>query len=307
MDSGGGDDQLFGEAGEDSIIAGAGRDLIQGGADNDTLLGQDNNDTIFGGDGSDSISGDQGDDTILAGAGNDTALGGIGDDSIFGEAGNDSILGDQGNDSVFAGAGEDIIFGFDDNDLIFGDGGNDTVLAGLGNDTLTGGAGSDRLTGNDGNDIFSYFNQGEGVDVITDFDILGDDQFLFVTNGTSSFPNLIPNTGSLAQPLGVVTVNIGNLGSSGVDISGRQLIVFQDTFDSVQGANAALKNQNGSGSGSALFIYRNNGFSGSYVLGFDPDLSNDSLPAFDLAILSSINPSQDNISTIIGPDDFLII
>jgi len=308
MIANGGDDQLFGEAGEDLILAGVGRDLLQGGEDNDTLDGGDNDDSIFGGQGNDLLQAGAGDDSLFAGLGNDTVEGGVGDESIFGEGGNDSIVGEAGNDTIFAGSGEDQVFGGDDNDLMFADSGNDTVFGGLGDDTIAGGGGSDQLTGNVGNDVFYYLAPGEGVDRIADFDELGDDRFLLLS-GTNNFEGLIPTVGTGAQPL--QSIIITNIGSEGDDITGRQLIIFQDTFDDIQAVNAALKNQSGSNDASALIVYRNNlaytGFSGNYVLAFDPNLADDSLPAFDLGILTSIDPSTDNISTIIGSDDFIII
>jgi hypothetical protein len=101
------------------------------------------------------------------------------------------------------------------------------------------------------------------------------------------------------------------LGSQGTDISGKQLIIFEDTFDNIGAVNAALSAQNGSSDGSALIVYRNNlqfpGFPGNYVLAFDPNLADDSLPAFNMGILASIDPSTTNISTLIQEDDFVII
>ncbi len=314
MNGNAGEDTIRGDAGQDVIFAGPGRDFVRGGEDDDTILGQDNSDVISGDQGSDSISGDQGDDTLLGdtgisslSGGSDTISGGVGNDSIFGEKGNDSLIGEQGQDSIFGGDNDDVIFGREDNDLMFGDGGNDTIRAGIGDDTLAGGAGGDLLISDAGNDVFYYLNPFEGVDIINDFDQAGNDQFLIVS-GTSNFPGLVPNVGT-STPL--QSIIISSLGSEGDDITGRQLIIFQDTFDDVQAVNAQLANQNGSNDSSALIVYRNNlsysGFSGSYVLAFDPDLSDDSLPAFDLGILSSIDPSTDNISTVIASDDFTII
>jgi Ca2+-binding RTX toxin-like protein len=309
-----GEDTLRGDEGQDVIFGGVGRDFIRGGEDDDTLLGQDNSDVIAGDQGNDSISGDQGDDTLLGdtginslSGGNDTISGGVGNDSIFGEKGNDSLIGEQGNDSIFGGDNDDVIFGREDNDLMFGDGGNDSIRGGIGDDTLAGGAGGDLLISDDGNDVFYYLNPGEGVDIINDFDQAGNDRFLIVS-GTNNFPGLVSNVGT-STPLQSIIVT--SLGSEGDNITGRQLIIFRDTFDDVQAVNAQLANQNGSNDSSALIVYRNNlsfpGFPGNYVLAFDPDLSDDSLPAFNLGILASIDPSTDNISTIIGSDDFTII
>jgi Ca2+-binding RTX toxin-like protein len=43
-----------------------------------------------------------------------------------------------------------------------------------GNDLLIGGAGSDRLRGGAGADRFCFFNLSEGIDIITDFNVVDD-------------------------------------------------------------------------------------------------------------------------------------
>ena len=300
-----GDDSLYGEDGEDLIFAGVGRDLVLGGPGNDSIDAGESNDTVFGGTGNDSIIGGDGDDFANGGDGTDTIFGGIGDDSVFGGVGNDSILGDLGDDSIFAGDGLDTVSGGIGNDLIFGDEGNDTLFGGEDDDTLAGGGGADSLIGNLGNNSYYYLAPTEGVDVITEFNINGDDRFLFNSLG---FPGFTTAEGTVVPLQGII---VSNLGSGGDNISNKQVIIFQDTFDNVQAVNAALKNQNGSGDTAAFFVYRNNlsyaGFSGAYVMGYDPNLSDDSLPAFDLGILPSLDPQTNNISTLIGPSDFVII
>lgn len=276
-----------------------------GGAGNDTINAEENNDTVFGGDGNDSITGGEGDDTLISGNGADTVLAGIGDDSIFGDAGNDSIVANEGEDTIYAGDGLDIVFGGIGNDVMFGDSGNDTLFGGEDDDTVAGGGGADSLIGNVGNNSYYYLSPAEGVDVITEFNVTGDDRFLFSSIG---FPGFTTAEGTVVPLQGII---ISNLGSEGDDISNKQVIIFQDTFDNVQAVNAALKNQKGSSDTAAFFVYRNNlsygGFSGAYVMGYDPDLSDDNLPAFDLGILPSIDPTTQNISTLIGPSDFVIV
>jgi hypothetical protein len=100
---------------------------------------------------------------------------------------------------------------------------------------------------------------------------------------------------------------VSNLGSEGDNIGGKGLVIFGDSFDNVQAVNAALKNQNGA-TGEAFFLYINTtDFNNKYVLGFDPDLADDSLPAFNLGILQSIDVQRDEISTIIQALDFEFI
>ena len=96
INSGGGDDLVFGEAGNDVLNGEAGNDLLNGGADSDVLNGDNNADTLLGEGGNDVISGGQGDDLLLGGDGND------------------ALFGDEGHDTfVFAsGEGADIVFDF---------------------------------------------------------------------------------------------------------------------------------------------------------------------------------------------------
>ncbi|WP_323374576.1 calcium-binding protein [Nostoc commune] len=85
--------------------------------------------------------------TVNGGTGNDTLIGGAGNDTLIGEAGNDSLVGGAGNDSLVGGAG------------------NDTLIGGAGNDILTGGIGSDR---------FTFTAKTQGIDTITDFNVIDD-------------------------------------------------------------------------------------------------------------------------------------
>lgn len=68
-----------------------------------------------------------------------------------------------GNDVIYAGNGDNDVGGGTGRDRIYGQGGDDT---------LHGDAGNDRLTGGPGSDLFVFAN-GEGKDVVTDFDAIG--------------------------------------------------------------------------------------------------------------------------------------
>lgn len=105
--------------------------------------------------------------------------------SIWGYAGNDELTGTSLGDTLDGGDGDDVLYG---------QGGNDTLLGGAGNDILVGGTGNDTLTGGAGTDFF-WFENGDGVDTITDFAV-GVDKIavgtsissvnLFYYNGTST-------------------------------------------------------------------------------------------------------------------------
>lgn len=122
------------------------------------------NDTARGGTGVDDINGGADNDTIIDSIGNDIARGGIGNDLLsqgVGATGNDRLFGDAGNDTINGGLGNDQIFGGANDDLIDGGAGSDRISAGAGRDTQTGGGGAD---------IF-IFATGQGVDLITDFNL----------------------------------------------------------------------------------------------------------------------------------------
>jgi Ca2+-binding RTX toxin-like protein len=91
IQTGAGQQLIYGEGGSDTIHAGAGSDLVSGGGGKDHLFGQ------------------QGKDRLYGGAGNDALDGGPGTDRIFGQAGNDKIFaaGDGVADTVDGGDGQD--------------------------------------------------------------------------------------------------------------------------------------------------------------------------------------------------------
>jgi Ca2+-binding RTX toxin-like protein len=296
-----GDDSISGGIGADTLLGGIGDDSLDGGAGDDILDGSLGRDLLDGGINSDSLSGGDSEDTILGGEGSDTALGGAANDYLLGEAGSDSLLGEAGDDTVDGGIGSDSVNGDFGNDLVLGGNDNDSLSGGAGNDLVGGGAGSDLLIGDAGNDFFYYETPSEGVDIISDFNVggSGTDRFLF---RSSSFGGLT-NSGTTNDFTSFI---VRNIGSSGDNISKQEVILFESTFDNAQGVNAVLKNQNGSGETGAFFVYLNNTFN-KYVLGFDPNVADDSLPAFDLAVLNTIPTLPGALSTVITASDFKFI
>jgi hypothetical protein len=99
------------------------------------------------------------------------------DDQIFGKKGNDLILSDLGIDRVYGGEGDDSIQGSSGNDQLLGQDGDDDIFGGFDDDLLVGGKGNDHLFGDFGNDLLKgdrgadFFDCGEGLDKIVDFDI----------------------------------------------------------------------------------------------------------------------------------------
>lgn len=148
------DDILTGSSGNNTITALDGDDVIDTGEGNNVVFGDGGADTITGGSGNDSINGGTGDDIIDAGngsniisggSGNDTITGGDDNDLIGGGADNDLIDAGNGNNIVFGGSGDDTIITGDDMDSVNGGNGDDTVRASAGNDTFNGGNGTDWL------------------------------------------------------------------------------------------------------------------------------------------------------------------
>ena len=186
-----GDDVMYGGAGNDLLSGNAGADTAYGGAGNDTYKVSDAFDTIveFDGEGHDVVHGkadvalsENVEDVFLFGsddysatgnAGANRMLGNSGSNSLSGMAGNDHINGRQGNDSVHGGAGMDKLHGGTGNDELSGGAGSDTISGEEGADLLSGGGDNDVLYGGAGADIFEFRN-GDGQDVIGDFDVTVD-------------------------------------------------------------------------------------------------------------------------------------
>jgi Ca2+-binding RTX toxin-like protein len=118
-----------------------GEGLIVGTDHEDFIQGSTLNDQIFGKDVMDIIFADLGIDRVYGGSGGDTIEGGPGNDQLFGEGADDQLFG-----------------GFDD-DLIVGGSGNNHLFGDIGNDVLKGGENSGA----------NYFDCGEGIDIIIDF------------------------------------------------------------------------------------------------------------------------------------------
>ena len=124
-------DEIDTGAGNDRVWGSDGGDNIDGGAGSDRLYGGDGDDTLLGGDGRDRLEGDDGDDVLDGGADHDQLIGGAGDDTLIGGDGNDRLQGGDGNDTFEGGAGRDVMDGGAGDDLfIFGPGGGADKVSG---------------------------------------------------------------------------------------------------------------------------------------------------------------------------------
>lgn len=165
-----------GGAFSDQIEAGGGNDTVYSGGGADTVYGGDGNDTIYYGTGGatqsdgDTVYGGEGDDVIDDVGGAEYVY----DDTLYGEGGNDILYGGGGHDEIYGGAGGDFIAGETGHDELFGGEGADLISGGEGYDIIVGGAGDDMLSGGADDDVL-VFQDGSGIDVITDFDMRDDD------------------------------------------------------------------------------------------------------------------------------------
>ena len=148
-------------------------------------------------------------DTINAGEGNDRVGGGYGNDTIDGEGGNDVLYGNSGDDLVTGGEG---------NDQLGGGEGNDTLDGEEGDDRLSGNAGDDVLTGGTGADTFS-FEDAQGNDTITDFDIDEDLIDLVKLPGVDSFDDLTITQAGNDAVIDLTEYGAGQITFQNVDIS----------------------------------------------------------------------------------------
>ena len=145
--------------------------VVKGTSANDTLGGSVFGDTIDGGKGDDNVfGGNAGRDDLKGDVGDDTLNGGTDVDTIDGGAGNDSILAGDGGDDIVGGTGADTIFGDVGDDTILGGEGADSIDGGTDQNVIEGGTGNDTMTAGVGGDTF-VFNQGDGSDVITQFNV----------------------------------------------------------------------------------------------------------------------------------------
>lgn len=146
----------------------------------DAVIGSNHFDFILLGRGDDIANGLGGNDVIFAGRGDDLAIGGDGHDKLFGGRGMDMLEGGADNDYLNGGRGADKLDGGEGYDKLIGGRGADHIKGGEGGDYVSGGRGHDTLEGEEGNDflkggwggdrfVFNPFREGEGHDVVADF------------------------------------------------------------------------------------------------------------------------------------------
>ena len=180
-------DILFGNAGANSLFGGDGIDVLQGGAGPDVLDGGGSLDWAGYFDATGPLTID------LATPANSSAF--FAEDTlisieIIGGATNfsNTFQGDTAPNIFIGGSATDTIAGGGGGDLLQGGGGNDTIIGEAGTDAVMGNKGDDALYGGAQADGF-YFQDGDGDDVIWDFDITVD-KFVFISANFNDITDL---------------------------------------------------------------------------------------------------------------------
>ena len=160
-----------------TIDSGAGDDTVYGGGGDDAIDGGDGDDALYGNEGNDTIHGGAGDDSVLTGAGKNVVYAEDGDDRVVGSNGRDYLNGGDGTDRLYGRGGDDTIEGGGGTDRLYGEDGDDRLIGGSSNDRLYGGDGDDTLYGNAGSDGL-YGGPGANVrgdddenDAVSDLDL----------------------------------------------------------------------------------------------------------------------------------------
>jgi len=203
------DDVLIGSDTDNFLCGLGGEDAMFGGGGNDILRGAENADHLDGGTGTDTStywSSDAGVTVnLLTGTGSgghaegdtlvsievvqgselfdDTLIGSNSGVQLFGYGGNDTLIGGDSADLLAGGLGDDTISGGGGKDMLFGEDGDDVLDGGAQADLITAGTGDDIIAGGAGRDQFK-FRQGDGTDVITDFQA-GKDRIIFSDHVTT--------------------------------------------------------------------------------------------------------------------------
>lgn len=164
---------------------------LRGNAD---LVGTGNalDNTMTGNVGSNTLKGKAGDDFFVSSKGDDRLVGGAGMDGVSYQSvkknvevrldqklalaqGTDTLIKIEnvftgtGNDLLVGNGKDNLLFSGDGDDVLEGRGGVDTLFGDVGDDILTGGRGADQLFGGGDSDTF-IFGDGDGADVVGDFD-----------------------------------------------------------------------------------------------------------------------------------------
>jgi len=164
INSGDGNDQIFG---------GLGADTINTGNSNNIIYAYAGDNIISTGTGADQIHVDNGNNTISDAGGANSITAGSGNNHITLNDGNNTVLTGNGNNTISTGVGSNSITTGTGNDSITTSGGGGTISASSGNNTII----INSLTGS--TDVYSLTTTGTGTNTITG----GDDNYTINVGG----------------------------------------------------------------------------------------------------------------------------
>ena len=134
LESGYGDDRIYGMGGDDYLDGASGNDILDGGKGNDELYGGEDNDDLFGGKGNDILTGGTGRDVLVGGEGLDRYEFGLTDgiDEIYDTDGHIYIDGNKLENITQKSLGSNMYQDNNGNDIFVMD---DGILIGVGGST----------------------------------------------------------------------------------------------------------------------------------------------------------------------------
>ncbi len=178
----------------------------------------------------DHLVGDGSNNRLRGQAGDDILDGGGGRDRIEHTSSPNGVHVDLGQNLViddgYDNPGTDTLIGIEDvhgslwDDLLLGDSGANSINGRSGNDTINGRAGNDTLRGSGGDDTF-VFENGFGVDVVSDFNVASANEIINLTLVTeiTNYADLVANHLSEVGGQPVITDGINTITLVGIDIN----------------------------------------------------------------------------------------
>lgn len=206
INSGEGNDMIYGSRSHDTITVGNGDNTIYGYEGNDVVVTGTGNNTVDLGSGNNTLTASSGNDIVTASDGDNEIDVGNGNNQITLGNGDNEITSGTGNDTITVGSGDAVIAAGNGINTITTNGGVVSITTGTGNDTITANGGSGTITAGDGVNVITVttgnftINSGSGNDQVT------------AGNGN--------NTISVGDGVNTVTAGNGNntiIGGSGND------------------------------------------------------------------------------------------
>lgn len=254
-----GNNELVGNGAANTILGGLGDDTITGGAGSDSMNGEGGNDIFIISAATDHAAGEvldggvhsigdqirftstsggtlvllstvTGIEEIRISAADATETGTsaesvdataiIGAINLRGNAGNNQLIGNASANTIIGGSG---------NDTMIGDAGNDSLLGGLGDDSLSGGTGADSLEGGIGDDIYVFTASADAGDIITEAQILGSADVLYVNGAALNMSALGTIAGANGAGVDIIRIkSTENATFAATQLAGSSLIINED-------------------------------------------------------------------------------